>query len=139
MAAPWLRRSTNSPSGFSAGGADTGFERNPLTTLLGFSLTGSTTKSAVLPKGTVIVAGIVLPKAPGNGDSWAASSAGQVRIGTAASPAAYMALTNANVYTRSAIASGVVLSEDTEVLFEPQSVTGVARGLLEVLLPETRP
>jgi hypothetical protein len=139
MAAPWLRRSTGSPSGFSVGGGDTGFEKQNLTSLLGFALTGSTIKSAVLPKGTVIIAGIVLPKAPGNGDDFSAASAGQVRIGTEASPAAYMALTNANVYTRSAIASGVVLSEDTEVFFEPQSVTGVARGLLEVLLPETRP
>jgi hypothetical protein len=139
MSANFLRRATGSPSGYMTGGGDTGFEKHPLTTLLGFALTGSTSKSAVLPKGTTIVAGIVRPKPPAAGDDFDAASAGQVRIGTEASPAAYMALTNANIYTRTAIASGAVLTEDTEVFFEPQSVTGVAYGVLEVLLPVTRP
>lgn len=138
MPAPWLRRATGSPSGFATGGGDTEFDKQPLTTFLAFALTGSQIRSAVLPKGTIIVAGIVMPKAPGNGDSFVAASAGQIRIGTQASPAAYMALTNANIYTRTPIASGVVLAADTRVYFESQSVVGVGKGVLEVLLPDIK-
>ncbi len=139
MPAPFLRRAATTPAGWASGGGDTDFDRKPQPILLGKLLTGTETKSAVLPKGTVIIAGVNVPHPPANGDSHAVSSAGDITIGVTDGGTEYLGSTAVENYTRTAISNGVVLASDTRVYFAAVGVTGVVFAGVEVILPAIRP
>lgn len=139
MPAPWLRRSTNAPAGWSAGGGDTDWDVTPQLIQLTKRLTANQTATVPLPKGAIIVAGISYPDGPGNGDDFAAGSAGDVKVGTAANDDAYLTLSAVEVYTRTAVSNGELQTADAEILITAVDVTGYVRAGLEVILPKTKP
>lgn len=139
MTAPFLRRASANPSGWASGGGDTGFDKAPQPITLGFYLTGTETKSAVLPKGTIIVAGLNKPHGPANGDTHAVASEGDITIGTTDGGTQYLGSTAVENYTRTAVSNGAVLSSDTRVYFAAVAVVGVTFGGVEVILPVIKP
>lgn len=139
MTAPWLRRAAATPAGWASGGGDTGFDKKPQPITLGKLLTGTETKSAVLPKGTLIIAGLNIPHPPGNGDSHAVASAGDITIGATDGGTDYLGSTAVENYTRTAISNGTVLSADTRIYFAAVDVVGVTFAAVEVILPTIKP
>jgi hypothetical protein len=139
MPAPWLRRSTNSGAGFSAGGGDTGFAVQPQPTIFSVILTGTETKEVVLPKGTRILAGLNIPLPPGAGDDFDMATAGDIEIGLTDGGSEYLTSTAAETYTDTAVSGAPVLTADTRVYFSAVAVEGVTMGALRVILPRTRP
>ena len=139
MSAPWLRRAAATPAGWASGGGDTDFDRKPQPIILGKILSASGTLSAVLPKGTLIVAGINQPHPPANGDSFAVASAGTVNVGLTDGGTEFLSGATASHYTRTAYSNGYVLSADTRIYFNVTSLTGVTFAGVEVILPAIKP
>ena len=137
--AAFLRRQTRNPAGDATGGGETGFDPQPQIKIFSKILTGTQTKSVVLPKGTIITAGLNIPAAPADGDSHAVASAGDITIGTTDGGTQYLGSTAVENYTRTAISNGAILSAETRVYFAAVGVVGYTRAAIEVILPLIKP
>ena len=135
----FLRRQSRSVAGDASGGGDSDFDPLPQNITLGKFLTGTQTKTARLPKGTVILGGINIPYPPAAGDSHVVAASGDITIGLTSGGTDYLGSTAAENYTYTAISNGVVLSEDKLVYFSAIAVVGVTRAALEVILPTMKP
>jgi hypothetical protein len=129
------------PAGYASGGGDTGLDKQPQRLDLTMVLTGSTTKSFVLPKGTVIIAGVSIPFPPANGDDsdHAVASAGTVSVGLTDGGTEFLSAATASHYTRTAYANGYVLTADTRIYCACASaITGYVKAGVEAYLPLAR-
>lgn len=133
MAVHNLRRPTNYPSGFSAGGASTGFDVQPQETILTKRMT-LTQQTIALPAGTILVAKVLLPddEDPSTtGDYAIARVTGGAQTELAASAAETPIITLYSPFVR--------LSVDTEYTITPtNSPDGVTHVGFKVILPRIR-
>lgn len=144
----FLARAGKLPGGWATGGGETPFDVQPQPALYTVALSDSRYKDVVLPKGTLILAWVVLPEGPSlPEDTRAAATGGTVTIDTwnivtNASIAAKLASTSASAYSRTAEAGGLLLTAETRFRFRATSITPATTGLvrvgMEMILPRIR-
>lgn len=110
----WLRRQTNYSGGISAGGGDTGWDSFPQPTLF-MKRVGGIAARATLPKGTVLLALVLVPDADNP------PTDGKVDVENVATSALYGSDVDVTVASEAELPSPEQLPEDTEFLFTPDS------------------
>ncbi len=146
----FMRRHSRFPTGFETGGGDTSFAKCNPPTSFAIELTDSNYKEVVVPAGTLLVAGVILPKPPGDGDTWTAATGGTIKINKVTGGAGgsesteYLAATAANAYSSTTLNSGagLQLTAETRLRFTANALTpaatGVGRIVITMALPVTR-
>lgn len=146
--AGFLRRQSRFPQGISTGGGDTGAKPLPQPTLFAAELNATTTtQEMVFPKGTLLIAGVMLPKGPSASDSWSAATTGDIKINKITGGAGgsvsteYFANAAVESYVRTVLNSGAgyLLADETRIRFTATGLDGVGRLAIEVILPPTNP
>jgi hypothetical protein len=143
MGSPWLRRSSVWPGGWASGGGDTDNDRQPQPITLTRILTGSTTQSFRVPKGTLILAGVTYPfpptADPDEDSSHVAASAGTVSVGLTDGGTEFLNAATAANYTKTAYSNGYVVTTEKRIYCKPATaITGYVRAGIECILPATR-
>lgn len=146
----FMRRHSRFPSGIETGGGDTSFARTPSPIPMAIELTDSNYKEVVVPAGTLLIAGVILPKPPADGDSFVAATAGTIKINKITGGAdgsvstEYLAATSATAYSSTVLNSGAgyQLTAETRIRFTASGLTpaatGVGRIAVTMILPQTR-
>lgn len=146
----FMRRHSRFPTGIETGGGDTSFARLPPPTTFAIELTDSNYKEVVVPAGTLLVAGVILPKPPADGDTFTAATAGTIKINKVTGGAGgtesteYLAATAANAYSSTTLNSGagLQLTAETRLRFTASGITPAATGVgrigIQMVLPQTR-
>lgn len=144
----FMRRHSRFPTGIETGGGDTSCAVLAQPTLMGvvFGSSADTYKEIVLPAGTLLIAGVMLPMPPRADNSATAATTGDIKINLVTGGAAgtesteYMANTAVEAYSRTLLNTnaGYQLSAETRIRFTPSGLDGTARIAVEVVLPQTR-
>ena len=144
----FVARAGKTPSGMATGGGETGFDIQPQPFLFTVRLFSSAYRDVLLPKGTLILAYVVFPEGPSlTDDTRVAATDGDVTIDTwNISTGVYIAhkltATAAEVYSRTAVSGGLLLTADTRFRLSGVSVipatTGCVRAGFEMIPPAIR-
>lgn len=96
----WLRRTTNFPSGISAGGGETQWDRTPQPTLITRRVTDQNlTIDGIIPQGTILLEAVVLPQPQFQ------PTAGTVSLDDVTNSVSYLSGVSASTYLKSPLAS----------------------------------
>lgn len=139
----FLRRQSRHPAGWASGGGETGFNPQPQPTLFTVTLTDSQVKDVILPKGTLVLAAVVVPGGPTGTDDFDKPTGGNVTIDNVTDSTSVLGSTSATSYSRTAISTPSALSAAKKYRFTAVTVlpatTGVVKVGIEAIMPTIHP